>query len=70
MNCPKCGGKTYVIDTRFSEKYSPSIIRRRVCYKCRSRFSTYEVMPQMLEYGKKAQDTLSKIKKFMKEVEA
>lgn len=48
MNCPNCGGKTYVIDARTSERFEKSYRRRRICYKCKIRFTTYEVLIESL----------------------
>lgn len=42
MNCPKCGGKTSVIDSRPSAEGSV-IRRRRSCDACQDRFTTFEV---------------------------
>ena len=51
MNCPKCGGKTYIIDSRPDEETHPAIKRRRMCCKCKNRFSTYEILAESLEIG-------------------
>ena len=40
MNCPSCGKETGVIDSRETEENS--IRRRRECFSCGSRFTTYE----------------------------
>lgn len=40
--CPYCGGEVGVIDTRVP-KTSNTIRRRRICFKCGKRFSTFEV---------------------------
>lgn len=39
MNCPKCGSKSGVIDSRYTKT---SIRRRMVCQDCGQRFTTYE----------------------------
>lgn len=39
MNCPKCKGKTLVVDSRQGSNY---IRRRRCCLECDYRFSTKE----------------------------
>ncbi len=40
MTCPKCGGKTKVLERR---KITPSLfLRRRRCVRCDYRFNTYE----------------------------
>lgn len=39
MECPKCGGKTRVID---SGKYIGSVFRQRKCTECDYRFWTEE----------------------------
>jgi transcriptional repressor NrdR len=40
MTCPKCNGKTKVVDSRTDED---STERRRECVECGCRFSTVEV---------------------------
>jgi len=40
MECPKCGGKSIVIDVR---KVAYGVRRRRSCEECGCRFSTVEV---------------------------
>ena len=42
LNCPKCGGNVGVIDSR-SLKTANTIRRRRICFRCEYRYSTYEV---------------------------
>lgn len=37
--CPKCGGNTQVKDSRLTHN---RIRRRRVCYDCHYRYTTYE----------------------------
>ena len=69
MNCPICGSKTYIIDARISSKYKTSLRRRRMCFKCKSRFSTYEVLPEVLAEGEKAKELLSQIQNYLKERE-
>lgn len=68
MNCPNCGGKTYIIDVRPSEKYDACLRRRRMCYRCKNRFTTYEVLPMAFSSGEKAKDILKRISDYMKEV--
>ena len=41
MNCIKCGGKSSVYDSRPSED---TIMRRRQCKKCKTRYSTIEIL--------------------------
>lgn len=65
MNCPKCGEPTYTIDTRESNKYDKSIRRRRVCYKCKMRFTTYEVVSGYIEGCEIAKNSLEKIKEIV-----
>lgn len=43
MQCPSCGGDSYVTDTRLPR-------RRRVCVACQHRWTTYEVTLE--EYAK------------------
>jgi len=40
--CPKCKGKTIVIDSRRNPKNQ--VRRRRKCIKCSNRFSTVEII--------------------------
>lgn len=40
MNCPKCNGKTLVVDTRAVSETER--MRRRVCQECGFRFTLYE----------------------------
>lgn len=40
--CPHCGGSTGVIDSR--PAYQNAIRRRRVCYGCQKRFTTFEIV--------------------------
>lgn len=40
MTCPKCGGATFVKDSRPDED---TIRRRRECAECKYRFSTVEI---------------------------
>ena len=42
LSCPKCGGDTGVIDTR-QPKNSNTIRRRRMCFRCNYRYSTFEI---------------------------
>lgn len=46
MKCPRCGSETYIIDIRESTTYGQSMRRRRVCYHCKTRFTTYEILPK------------------------
>ncbi len=39
LKCPGCGSNTRVVDSRDSGKY---LRRRRECYSCKKRFTTYE----------------------------
>ena len=43
MLCPKCAGDTCVIDTR-TTKTGNAIRRRRVCFGCGQRLTTYETI--------------------------
>lgn len=40
-DCPRCGKATIVFDSRHQQTDN-TIYRRRRCYKCEYRFSTYE----------------------------
>lgn len=41
--CPKCGGATFVRDSRGNAERT-AIRRRRGCFECRFRFSTFELV--------------------------
>ena len=69
MNCPNCGGKTKVIDSRDSEQYEFCRWRRRKYNKCNKLFSTYEILPEVLIDAEKAKHNLNKIIEFVKGVE-
>lgn len=55
MNCPKCKGKTKVIDSRPTDRNT--INRRHECTDCKNRFTTVEIIADELgiyvEYAKK-----------------
>ena len=57
MICLNCGGETRVIDSRNSENPANSIVRRRKCISCGSRFTTKETIVSTF---KKAQPKKSK----------
>ena len=42
-----CGGKTFVVDSRASNR-SGALMRRRECRRCGERFTTYEVIEETL----------------------
>lgn len=67
MNCPKCGGKTYVIDARDSERFEKSYRRRRICYKCQNRFTTYEIRTDALTGSGYERDLLERISNLINE---
>lgn len=69
MNCPICGSQTYIIDTRPSIRFKHSLRRRRMCYKCKKRLSTYEVRTEVLAEGEKAKELLTQIQNYLKERE-
>ena len=62
MNCPKCGSKAKVIDSRPYESY---IIRRRECNGCKHRFTTYEISLREYEDGKQAINTVKQVKELI-----
>ena len=44
MKCPNCGSmNSHVIDSRFS-KSTNAQRRRRICYDCQHRFTSYEII--------------------------
>ena len=55
MNCPKCNGAVFVVDSRPTDG---TIIRRRCCQECGNRFSTYEVSKEQYNLLKKIRDVL------------
>lgn len=70
MNCPNCGGKTKVIDSRDSEFASVHKVcwwRRRVCIDCKNRFTTYEILPDVLIDAKIMKRKLQKVRKILEE---
>ena len=67
MNCPNCGGKTYVIDARDSERFEQSYRRRRICYKCQNRFTTYEIRTDALTGSGYEKDLLKQINNLINE---
>ena len=42
MICIKCGGDTKVVDSRLNPGFSKR--RRRECKKCKTRFTTHEIL--------------------------
>lgn len=62
MECIKCGGKTKVIDSRTSELADTCWWRRRKCLECGERFSTYEILPELIVEAEKSKLKLRKIK--------
>lgn len=46
MNCPRCGGGTYVVDSRTKEF---GVYRRRECQVCGKRFTTADLKGQFDE---------------------
>ena len=63
MNCPKCGSKTKVIDTRDSDQFETCWWRRRQCLNCKHKFTTYEILPEVLMELQLTKKTLYKIRK-------
>lgn len=61
MNCPKCGSKTKVLDTRDSDQFETCWWRRRQCLNCKHKFTTYEILPEVLIEAKNAKNKLHKI---------
>ena len=46
MTCPKCNGKTEIVDTRADDD---AVKRRRQCLECGYRFSTIEIDKDLYE---------------------
>ncbi|MDJ0598130.1 MAG: hypothetical protein QNJ37_04735 [Crocosphaera sp.] len=42
LKCPKCQGKTQILDTR--SRADGKIKRRRQCFSCKYRFNTFETL--------------------------
>lgn len=42
--CPKCGGKSFTLETRTRENGNNQAYRRKKCRKCSNKFSTLEVL--------------------------
>ena len=48
MTCPKCGGKTAVINSR--EPNNECVVRRRKCVNCEYRFTTKEYESDLIKH--------------------
>ena len=48
MKCPKCDGKTSVLDSR--EREYGGVMRRRICTQCKHRFMTVENVKGKSDY--------------------
>ena len=44
MNCPKCEGKTKVLESRLNPTKRIGVRRRRGCQSCGYRFTTVEIL--------------------------
>lgn len=66
MNCPKCKGKTKVIDSR--PYFENKIRRRRACIKCGQRFTTYEMLNPTLDMLPLQNKMCGRIEKTIKEL--
>ena len=52
IKCPICGGKTNIINSRPLKNYT-EIRRRRICYNCSFRFTTFETFEPVSDSFKK-----------------
>lgn len=69
MECPKCGAeKTYVIDSRVSQRHRYRVNKRRDCYECDSTFYTYELLRDEADQALAVQQLLIKLIKGVKNV--
>ena len=66
MYC-KCGGDTYVTDSR--PQKDGSIRRRRQCQECGARFTTYEFLERDIITQRRDHKTLEEIRKVVEEIE-
>lgn len=62
MNCPKCGGRSLVIDSR---PRKAGVLRRRECASCAQRYSTVETIAD----DRAISSDLAKLLKRFKQVE-
>jgi len=58
----KCGGKTFVSDSRCGR--SGAIRRRRECKRCGERWTTYEVTADVLEMIEPARAQRARVERF------
>jgi len=69
MNCPKCGAeKTYVNDSRVSQRHRHRVNKRRDCYDCDSKFYTYEVLRDDVDQAFAVRDLLTNLFKGVRDV--
>ena len=61
--CPKCGGNTQVRDSRLAHD---RIRRRRVCYDCHYRYTTYE--GYVSDFIFNPDEQIKKINEYIKEL--
>ena len=68
MNCPNCGAeKTYVNDSRVSQKHRHRVNKRRDCFDCDTKFYTYELLRSDVDQAFAAKDYLSKFIKGLRD---
>ena len=58
MNCPECGGKSRVLDSRISKG---ECRRRRECLKCGERYTTWERMGSITDVEKQTIETMGEL---------
>ena len=62
MNCPNCGAdKTYVTDSRISQKHRHRVNKRRDCYDCDKKFYTYDVLREEADQAFAVRELLSNL---------
>ena len=59
MNCPECGTKMYVIDSRPSEY---GVRRRKKCFECGYRLTTYEITSAQKAKYERSEKQYAKLK--------
>ena len=58
MNCPDCGGKSKVVDSRIT---AGECRRRRECLSCKERFTTWERVESIVDVEKKTIETMGEL---------
>jgi|JFJP01.1.fsa_nt_gi Predicted transcriptional regulator, consists of a Zn-ribbon and ATP-cone domains len=78
MKCPKCDGKTKVLESRVSDRQhliclklldlTTNIRRRRICLSCNYKFTSYEILHEdydkLLKFVLKSPELVEEMEKF------